>query len=233
MIILTTPHSECISKTIHTCDFLAPKAALTLQKIARSKNIETIIIPSRQNRSKLDDNRTRTDITSIDNSPLWKELREKFMEQYRKNKHDELIIIDVHSFPQGKNFNDREIAILDNRVYEKEDIKDKYRYQKIVEDLENYLSKEKVDVEIIQAMTGCNSIIDIFTLHPIYTKAMLIEFNEKLDDVRLEIICGKIMSGILEFQNSGDSVGLIRSSDNNHNNTSSNGGKYKKYKFVK
>lgn len=183
-IILTIPHSVCISNEYHLCDYSAEKFANIFNKDLQDIKLKTYIIKSNQNRMILDDNRySNKELTIKHDSLLWKTLRETI--------HDtKTIIFDIHSFPSTtKDFGDYDVGILDIMPY-----------QSIVKQLNTYLSNNNIKSNILQAAVGHNSILDVFTLHPLYIPVLLLEINEKLNEKELENI-SKIITSFLKNNN--------------------------------
>jgi len=171
MIILTVPHRVCIGGD-HLCDYSAEPFADIFNKQLIENKFKTKVVKSNQNRIILDDNRFKNKELSIKNdSLLWKTLRNEI------KTNENIIIFDIHSYPkETKNFGDNDVVILDNLPY-----------QTITKKLNTYLLKY-MTVDILTASTGHNSILDVFTLHPLYIPVVLLEINEKLNIDRLEKI---------------------------------------------
>lgn len=181
MIVLTVPHSEPISEKYNIPDYLinrnydlAAKQFADILKPILESNTNKIIkqINSSQNRhTDLDDNRymhkkTRQTITE---SPLWVELRKTISDYVENNSYKNIIVLDIHSFPDNtKNFDNNDIVILDNEPY-----------QPIVIDLIKHLDKTNLTHKLLAANTSMNSILGVLSLHPLYIPTVLIEINEK------------------------------------------------------
>ena len=184
MIVLTVPHSRCLASSPsgpvggeRTCDLVAEEFADALFADLRARPLEGVgieIIKSHNNRhTELDDNRflhpTTKKSIKVD-SRLWRRLR---MVLARVILADNLVL-DIHSFPEReertgrKIFDGKDVALLDNPPYQEVTIK-----------LRDALERANLTVSIFPAKTGCNSILDVLTLHPIYTPVVLFELNEK------------------------------------------------------
>ncbi len=148
---------------------------------------EIYVIKSNQNRYELDDNRYSNNNKTIKkDSVLWNTLRNTL-----KNNDDTNIVLDIHSFPNNS-FNNCfrlnnpcEIVLLDYSPY-----------QELTKKIYNHLINNNVNSKITEAKIGSNSIIDILTLNPFYTPAVLIEVNENLTKERMMEIA-KIISSII------------------------------------
>lgn len=182
-IILTVPHSICLpgeTRLEKNCDLSALKfATIFKDELIKNKFDVSLIKPQIYNRKYLDPNRFSTKsqeygYLTINDSDLWKELRKEISDC---NDTNNLIVFDIHSFPNGS-FNDsKNIVILDNKPY-----------QKIVLELNEFLKGKKYESTIITAGIGFNAIIDVMTNSPIYIKTLLIEINEDIiDDGLIEI----------------------------------------------
>ena len=180
-LILTIPHSVALSDEpplVRTRDLVALDFGQVLfhllqdnKKVLELENV--FLLSSHRNRSVLDDNRFRnsnTNLTIKGDSKLWKELRQKVQKVAREDQTWEHIMIwDIHSFPnQTPSFSNRDLNLLDN-----------VPYQKVTTFLLDQLRVNHITSSILTARTGSNSILDIFTLHPLYIPTLLIEINEK------------------------------------------------------
>lgn len=171
MIILTVPHSKCFNLNIRTCDTVAEQFANILLQQIKNLGNDVVIIKSNNNRYILDDNRFATKLKTIKtDSYLWNKLRETIKEYFKiKKKYDDIIVVDIHSFPNNtESFDSNDVVLLDN-----------FPYQQIVKDLKDELIKKEIVVDILPAGTGQNAILDVLTLHPLYIPTILTEINEK------------------------------------------------------
>jgi hypothetical protein len=190
-IILTVPHSVCVDNNNHTCDYSAESFADILKEKLIENKFDTKIIKSEQNRLVLDDNRFQNKYKNIKkDSLLWKTLRNTI----KTNKNT--IIFDIHSYPDHtENFGNNDIVILDNTPY-----------QTITTELMFYLSDNGITISIYSASTGHNSILDVFTLHPLYIPVILLEINEKLNKDELNKVA-KLIINFIEKKNNKTMIG--------------------------
>jgi hypothetical protein len=174
-IILTVPHSICFKGSTRlekNCDLSALKFANILHTNLNDVGYNsTIIKPINHNRFYLDPNRffTKSEkygYLTIKDSDLWKNLN-KEISNYKD--YDNIVVLDIHSFPMGSFGVKKDIVILDN-----------VPYQKITRNLNTFLKETTHDSVIIPAGTGNNAIIDVLTSGPVYIKTLLIEINENL-----------------------------------------------------
>ena len=178
--ILTVPHSFPILQEPfeRTFDLAAHVFAniffLKLKKEQKENKIfQADVVFSKQNRyTTLDDNRFKnvnTQKTIKNDSKLWQELRNLVLFHLKNNHLNNLIIFDIHSFPnKTEDFQQKDIVLLDN-----------FPYQKVTILLHKFLNENQFSCIILQAETGSNSILDVMTLHPIYIPTLLVEINEK------------------------------------------------------
>jgi len=243
MIVLTVPHSFPMSEHYkkRNYDLVAKKFADILNFILKSKTNKIITqINSSQNRiTDFDDNRFRHETThqTITTSPLWVELRKTISDYVEKNSYKNIIVLDIHSFPDNaENFDNNDIVILDNKPY-----------QPIVIDLMKDLNKTNITHKLLSANTGMNSIIDVLSLHPLYIPTVLIEINEKHinDEKKLSEIANIISDFIKQYKykpafrevyitNSNNQEHILNNT-NNHVNISNNSNNHvnnkKRYKY--
>ena len=182
-IYITVPHNSCI-KGIRLCDLVAEKFADIFYDKLNDDNIIVYIFKSNINRKILDANRFMTNKLNIKDSNLWQNIKDVF--QYGDN-----ILFDIHSFPDKyREFHGKDIIILDN-----------YPYQKFAIMLNEYLNKNNINSKILEASTGNNAILDIFSLHPLYTPTILLEVNEKYlnNDVKLNQIADILIKFIKSY----------------------------------
>lgn len=179
-LVLTVPHSVALSSEplLRTRDLVALDFAQILfhlleanKKVLRLENI--FLIPSKNNRLSLDDNRFQnsdTHLTIKGDSKLWTDLRQRIRTLTKKDQTWEHIMIwDIHSFPNNTpSFHHRDLNLLDNIPYQETTIS-----------LLDLLQTHQIKSSILTAKTGSNSILDVFTLHPLYIPTLLIEINEK------------------------------------------------------
>ena len=79
------------------------------------------------------------------------------------------MIIDSHSFPDNTpGFGNYDLVILDFEPN-----------QLIVTEFVNFMRNYNIKIKIITAQIGSNSILDVFTLNPLYIPVILLEINEK------------------------------------------------------
>lgn len=198
MIVITVPHSEPIREPIReqvrepirehfinnfsipkylqerNYDLAAEPFANILSSILKEQipHKQIVQINSEQNRhTTLDDNRFRHQITkkTITTSPLWEKLRQTIFEYAKTSDYKNIIILDVHSFPNmTKDFDENDVVILDNDPN-----------QNIVIALIKFLNQKPISHKLLTARTGSNSILDVHTLNPLYIPTILIEINEK------------------------------------------------------
>lgn len=180
-VYITVTHNKCV-RGIRVCDLVAEKFADIFYKKLVDNKITSYIVKSDKSRLIFDDNRFSTRNLNIKDSKLWNDIKKIF--KYNKNN----IIFDIHSFPHNTpGFGRRDIAILDI-----------YPFQGITIILNGYMNKNNIGSEILYAAAGSNTILDIFTLHPLYTPTILLEVNEiylndedklnKIADILVEFI---------------------------------------------
>jgi len=216
-VILTVPHCIPLEYTNErTSDTNSLKMAHIL-KTKLKQQIQTIIITSKQNRYILDDNRysnKNNKYTIKQDSGLWNNLRiiiNNLFDSYYlycmtkikylilKDKNTEIkpirqpkiFIIDCHSFYLGGfgKYSDikleHEVVILDYKPY-----------QQITESLTLELNNNGIKASLLDGQIGGNSILDVFTLHPILIQTVLLEIREDLSESRLNEIAD-IVSNVL------------------------------------
>lgn len=187
VIVLTVPHCVSQDSSYRDYDVVAEKFAKILFDKFVTIQPKTYLIKSASNRKTLDDNRFQTNSLTIKNdSKLWNELRITLS----KHRSDKIILFDIHSFPNNtSSFNGKsDIVILDNSPY-----------QDIVNQLVDYFKNQtKHTIKIFNAYTGHNAIIDMFSLHPFYIPAILVEMNEKFlnDEEKLNAIADDFVNFI-------------------------------------
>lgn len=213
IVVLTVPH--CIPlRNYHdrSSDTNAENMANALSQRFRELNIKSIIIKSKQNRMILDDNRYMGNRYTIKkDSGLWDELRVTintlFSDYcvYRTNKikygelkndvkvnkmsmYPNIILIDCHSFPSGGFGNNDGMMEFKNNGEHKVVILDYPPYQKITQGLIKELNKHDIKASLLEGAIGRNSILDVFTLHPIGIQTVLFEVREDLEKDKLDII---------------------------------------------
>jgi hypothetical protein len=224
-IILTIPHSVELESELNdnekerTHDVSAMNVALSIKDEFNKYNINVTIISSHQNRNILDDNRYKgiDDFTIKKNSKLWSELKEEVRSLYQNINN--IIIIDCHSFPSGGFGNFSSINEEHKIVFI-----DYHPYQRIVTFLHFYLNKNNIKTSIFEGSIGNNSILDIFTLHPLYIPTILIEVREDINIKEIKKIASIISNGIIKFINTDSMIATNLNSDLNLNMN-------KKYKF--
>jgi hypothetical protein len=192
--------------------------------------IHTIIIKSNQNRQILDDNRYSNYSTNLYNkltikkdSMLWTRLRKiigelhyyslyqinklKYvlqdkppnndmvhrMKMYEKNN---IIIIDMHSFPSGGfgQFPDKQ---LEYKIV----IIDYLPYQSITQYIARALNDKGIMTSLREGEIGKNSILDVFSLHPVSIPIILFEVREDLNELELGIIANILIELLMEWNN--------------------------------
>ena len=180
-IIFTCPHSVCkegSNRSEQICDYNSKEFAQLLA--AKCSNIETIIIESNQNRTAMDDNRFEQNM--LTESDLWINLQQEIKNYFKlKNSFDNLLIMDIHSFPDRENL---DIYFLDTEPY-----------QEILIKLNEYLISKGYNSKILTGKIGSNSIIDLHKLHPLTIRSFLVEINEKFNNEELQ----KIAQVIADF----------------------------------
>lgn len=215
-VIITVPHSQGLDSNVRTHDTNALSMAKILKRIFSLHNIECVIIQSHQNRQYLDDNRYHSQnkrYTIKKDSELWDNVRSiiKTFGKYVENKgayinlkmmyqsnisnksnYTSFVIIDSHSFPRGsfKDKNKNDIVILDYTPY-----------QKITKDIIDSLNSQNVKASLLEGMIGSNSILDIFTLHPMYIPTILLETCEDIEGEKLGYIADIIVKSIIYTMN--------------------------------
>jgi hypothetical protein len=185
-ILLTVPHSKCLGKKDHICDYLAEKAAKSLH----SKLEFSILILSDVNRTFIDYNRKKSKNTK------WRENIRKII--LSKNID---FLIDVHSFPPSsesfgffKKDNETysslpEIVLLDSYYDEK------FLDRSTSVEFNKYLLKNNIKSKLI--VGGDNDItLDGRRLN---IKSILIEYNESLTSQRLDYINNIIIKYIIKL----------------------------------
>lgn len=213
-VIITVPHSKGLMTNYRTYDLAAPNfAEILYKKLEENKTILDLqnikLIKSSNNRlTQLDDNRFmnyNTQLSIKNDSKLWNELRETVLEYIKQCKFN-ILILDIHSFPDNTpSFGKNDVVLLDN-----------VEYQSITIDLYNFIrNKNNNLVKVLPSLTGGNSILDVFTLHPIYIPTLLVEINEKYKDDydKLSLIAD-------------DFIDFLKKENKKNNNL-----KIKKYKF--
>lgn len=193
-IIITVPHAICIDNIQkRTCDLNSYNFAIALRDVLPKHNYDVTLIKSTQNRYTLDDNRYSSEkIKTIKkDSGLWRELRKTISKYVNDgNSHNDIIIIDSHSFPDRTEKKHLDVYFLDY-----------VPYQNITTQINNYLLKNNISTEIKTGAIGKNSIIDTFTLHPLYIKTLLIENNESSNTDKLNIIAEHVKNFLDTFNN--------------------------------
>lgn len=181
-ILLTVPHSKCLGKKDHICDYLAEKAARNLQ--TKFKN--SILILADQNRTFIDYNRKKARKTK------WRENIRNILEEKNID-----FLLDIHSFPpESESFGFfentsslPEIVLLDS--YYDGNFLDKSTSTKF----NKYLLQNKIRSKLL--VGGTNDII--IDGRKYNTKSILIEYNENLSFDRLNFINQIISSYFLKF----------------------------------
>jgi hypothetical protein len=185
-IILTVPHSQP-NKYIsvgRTHDMKALSFALKLLKLFESYDVEIII--SRQSRNICDDNRNNAlnncDKLSSERTYLW----EKLIETVQKtDKSKKIIVLDVHSFPNGS-FDNNDIAFLENI----------HHYNAIGRKICDILQQNtSIKCNVYTAAYNMNAIID--NTNNIVHGVSLIEINESLRDIELNQLAIAIYNSII------------------------------------
>lgn len=184
-IIFTCPHSVCnfgTTRRKQICDY----SSKVFTKILAEKctNIDSILIESNQNRTIMDDNRFEQEM--LIKSKLWLKLQEEIKKYFKLNKSfDNLLIMDMHSFPDRDNL---DIYFLDTEPY-----------QEILIKLNDYLNDKGYNSKILTGKIGFNSIMDLHKLHPLTIRSFLVEINEKFNNKELQKIAQDIANFLHQF----------------------------------
>jgi len=161
-VILTAPHARCTatSHSNHSCDFAALSAANELSKALDSVGIESIVLAGDINRETTDLNRAVARYTTDFRESLRMEVR------LRSRKH-EIIVLDVHSYPQSSKWGTYPIVFLyaGGRVPQWAD--------SMGMAISNELRKP---ITILDNLGQINDIQD--EMHSLGIRAILLEFNE-------------------------------------------------------
>lgn len=177
-IIITAPHSKCNEniKERH-CDRVAKIAANYLyNKI----NYPKILLLGDEYRYDIDLNRNE----SINQTKFWRSLKE-LIKKLKYNGWDNIFILDIHSFPPD--ISNDEIFIIDNS-----------NNSNYIISLVNYLNDNYIKTDIYNG-TDINAIVINGIKNGI--KSLLIEFNEKLTNSRIDYMTDIINRWIIKYIN--------------------------------
>lgn len=170
-VILTVPHSVPLTRLKYKYTRTHDRAALKFAQLIKTKleslNIKTTLIESSQNRKYLDDNRFEA---VFHDTELWQKLFRVLNESQLEN----VILLDIHSFPWGS-FKNEPIVLLSSFP---------------IDDFNKALSSS-IGAPILQAKSGSNSITDVMRILNILTKYNICNFNKDLSS-EINLIQDKI-----------------------------------------
>lgn len=171
-IIITVPHSKCISN-VRVCDLRAEKAA-NMFKEEIDKKIDVDIYKNDIFRFKMDGNRSESRVSNFRNK-----IRESMKNS--KQKYNNVFLLDIHSFPNriesfGTNPNVPKIVFISKEKY--------HRFlRSFIYDF--YSEKEAENLGVIYAYTTDDNDI-LLEAEEYGIDAILIEFNEDEDYFNLD-----------------------------------------------
>ena len=108
-VLLTVPHAKCLPvfdpDTKHLCDFAAPRWATAIRGELVKLNVNVTIFMGNTPRTETDLNRIQSTYT---------EFHDRIRKWIKETDRRERYIIDCHSYPRGKIFDDKEFVVMLN-----------------------------------------------------------------------------------------------------------------------
>lgn len=164
IFVITTPHSKCPSASERLCDMRASNVAHIIHNILISKGYQSEIHEAPVFRNTLDLNRPISQ-----NNPWRKNIQSRI--SYLQNRHDNVILLDIHSFPHGTNAfqiqNEPKIVLL-NRAGKNTAIVDKLK--NTISSVYTIPASDLNDIIIQADKLGANAMLWEFNENPNYLK---------------------------------------------------------------
>jgi hypothetical protein len=172
-VVITVPHSLCVSGLDHLCDYMAPKAAVILSNKMNAK-----LFLADANRIVIDYNRRSS------RSSNWRTKIKQYVIQNKSR-----IVLDIHSYPNDS----ISFGLIDGKIPDIV-LLDSFNGGKdsLTNSLASYLNKRGV---LVSVLAGGDNDISV-EMRELNIASILIEFNEGLTDSQLQKICVTIASFI-------------------------------------